>query len=419
MIDGQTKDFDLGFVRQNFPAFEEPSLDGVRFFENAGGSYACAQVVDRLTRFYRETKVQPYGPGGASMAAGELMDAAYERFARALGVDPDEIVFGPSTTQNVYVLAQAFGETTKAGDAIIVSNQDHEANIGAWRRLEETQGVEVREWTADSETGLLDLAALDRLLDDQVRLVAVTQCSNIVGAPNPIPEIAERVHAAGALLVADGVSYAPHGLPDVPALGADVYMFSLYKVYGPHQGVMVVRPGAMAALPNQSHWFNDASPRKRLAPAGPDHAQIAAANGVIDYLLALHDHHFERGYGADETRVIERMQRIHALIRTRETELLAPLLAFLKDRDDVRVLGPTDPEQRAPTVALAPRRGAADVARALASRGIHAGASDFYAPRIISHLGCDPEAGVLRLSFVHYTSAEDVAALCEALDAAL
>ena len=127
---------DIDWVRAQFPAFSQPSLQGQAFFENAGGSYTCKQVIDRLFRFYTERKVQPYAPYETSRLGGEEMDEARSRLAAMLGVDTDELSFGPSTTQNTYVLAQAFRQHLGEGDAIVVTNQDHEANSGPggdWR----------------------------------------------------------------------------------------------------------------------------------------------------------------------------------------------------------------------------------------------------------------------------------------------
>ncbi|MCI5094928.1 MAG: aminotransferase class V-fold PLP-dependent enzyme, partial [Rhodobacteraceae bacterium] len=151
---------DIEFVRAQFPAFSEPSLQGQAFFENAGGSYTCKQVIDRLTRFYTQRKVQPYAPYEASRLGGAEMDEARERMAALMGVATDELSFGPSTTQNTYVLAQAFRQMLSPGEAIIVTNQDHEANTGPWRRLVEA-GIEVREWKLDPQSGRLELAALE------------------------------------------------------------------------------------------------------------------------------------------------------------------------------------------------------------------------------------------------------------------
>lgn len=397
---------DTDFVRSQFPAFSEPSLAGQAFFENAGGSYPCQQVVDRLTRFYRTRKVQPYGPFTASSEGGAEMDEARNGLANLLGVDPQEVSFGPSTTQNTYVLAQAFAEWMTPGEAIIVTNQDHEANSGPWRKLE-ARGIKVREWRMDPQTGHLDIAALEDLLDEKVRLVCFPHCSNVVGEINPVVEITALAHAAGAFVCVDGVSYVPHGFPDVGNLGADIYLFSAYKTYGPHQGIMIIREALGALLPNQGHYFNASTLSKRFTPAGPDHAQVAACAGMVDYVAALSAHH---GVAAPD---------VARMMRAQEISLLQPLMAALEGRNDLRVLGPSDAETRAPTVALDLGRPAAPVAAALAEHGIMAGGGDFYAVRALEAMGINPDVGVLRLSFTHYTSPQEVEALISALDAVM
>ncbi|ETX26771.1 aminotransferase class V-fold PLP-dependent enzyme [Roseivivax isoporae] len=397
---------DIDWVRAQFPAFASEALAGQLHFENAGGSYACRPVIDRLTRFYTERKVQPYGAADPSRLAGEEMDEARTRLAALMGVARDEVSFGPSTTQNTYVLAQAFREHLSDGDAIVVTEQDHEANSGPWRRLADA-GIEVREWRIDPATGHLDREALAALLGDgRVRLVCFPHCSNVVAEINPVAEIVAQVHAADAVACVDGVSYAPHGLPDVAALGADIYLFSAYKTYGPHQGIMVIRRALGEALPNQAHFFNAGSLYKRFTPAGPDHAQIAASAGIADYLEAMADRH---GIAPADT---------HDLMRAHEIRLLQPLLDAVTGRNGVRLLGPADGATRAPTVALdvPDPQGAA---RALAARGINAGASDFYAVRPLKAMGIDPARGVLRLSFVHYTSEDEVRTLVSALEDAI
>jgi len=402
---------DIEFVRAQFPAFAQPALAGQAFFENAGGSYTCRQVADRLARFYRERKVQPYAPYPASRIAGEEMDEARARLAAMMGVATDEVSFGPSTTANTFVLANAVRQWLRGqGAAIVVTDQDHEANTGPWRRLAD-EGIEVRVWPIDPDTGHLDPARLATLLDDKVRLVCFPHCSNVVGEINDVAAIARMVHDAGAYACVDGVSYAPHGLPDVAALGADIYLFSAYKTYGPHQGVMVVRRDLGQALPNQGHHFNGDVLYKRFTPAGPDHAQVAAAAGMADYIDALHERHFAPGAGP-----AERAARVHDLMRAREVALLQPLLDFLSARNDLRLLGPRRAEGRAPTVAVELDRPGEGVAAELAPHGIMAGGGDFYAVRPLQAMGIDPAKGVLRLSFVHYTSQAEVDRLIRALD---
>ncbi|MCE6959065.1 aminotransferase class V-fold PLP-dependent enzyme [Cereibacter sphaeroides] len=406
---------DIDFVRSCFPALSEPSLAGQAFFENAGGSYTCRAVIDRLFRFYHQRKVQPYAPYAASHAAGAEMDEARARLAAMMGVEADELSFGPSTSANTFVLAQAVrGWLRSAGGAIVVTDQDHEANSGVWRRLA-ADGVEVREWKIDPETGHLDPAGLKPLLEDgRVRLVCFPHCSNVVAEINPVAEICATVRAAGAFSCVDGVSYAPHGLPDMAALGADVYLFSAYKTYGPHQGIMLMRRELGELLPEQGHWFNAGTLYKRFTPAGPDHAQVAACAGIADYIDELHAHH-----ARTEATPAERAREVHRLMREHEIRLLRPLLDQLASRNDIRLIGPRQAERRAPTVAIALDRPVAPVAAALAAQGIMASSGDFYAVRPLEAMGVDLAQGVLRVSFVHYTSEAEIAQLMLALDEVL
>jgi len=331
-----------------------------------------------------------------------------------LGVEQDELSFGPSTTQNTYVLSQAFAQMMSSGEAIIVTNQDHEANTGPWRRLAE-RGIEVREWQIDPDTGLLNPDDLENLLDEKVRLVCFPHCSNVIGHINPVVEITALAHAAGAFVCVDGVSYAPHGFADVGALGADIYLFSAYKTYGPHQGLMVIRRALGELLPNQGHYFNADTLYKRFTPAGPDHAQIAACAGMADYIDALYAHHF-----SEDATPAAKGAAVHDLMRDHETGLLGQVMAALGPRNSLRVLGPQDAALRAPTVAVALDRAAGPVAAELAKHGVMAGGGDFYAVRALSALGIDPQnQGVLRLSFTHYTSQGEIDQLLEALEQVL
>jgi selenocysteine lyase/cysteine desulfurase len=407
------KPIDIGFVQNQFPAFSEKYLAGVSHFDNAGGSYACGPVIEWLSRYYIQTKVQPYGVHPVSRRAGEEMDSAQRRLAEYLGVDAEEVHLGPSTSQNTYVLAQAVLKRLRGGDEIIVTNQDHEANSGVWRRLAEN-GIVIREWRINPETGSLNPNDLDILLTARTKVVAFPHCSNILGEINPVAEICARVHRTSAITVVDGVSYAPHGLPDVAQLGSDIYLFSLYKVFGPHLGAIAIRGNVMEWLGNQGHYFNSPNRNKWFVPAGPDHAQIAATNGVADYFDALHRHHCP---DADNT---TKAADVRALLRSAELKNLTLLLEFCRSERRIRLIGPSDAAQRAPTVSVhtltaSPR----EIATRLADHGIIAGAGHFYAVRPLEALGLDPGVGVLRLSFVHYTSQAEISHLLTTLDRVL
>ena len=405
---------DSNFIRSQFPAFSEPSLQGWAYFENAGGSYTCRQVIDRLFNFYTKTKLQAGNANPASQAAGVAMAESYVRMAGYLNVGEDEVHLGPSTSQNTYVLAQAMRGMWQEGDEIVVSNQDHEGNAGVWRRLALT-GIVVKEWSVDPETGRLNPDDLDELLTDKTRLLAFPHCSNVVAHVNSVAEIAAKGKAAGAIVLTDGVAYAPHGLPDVAALGVDIYLFSLYKTWGPHQGLMTVKRELIDYLQNQGHYFNDGSLRKMLVPAGPDHAQVAATAGIAAYLDAVYAHHFTEG-----AEPAERGRRLHDLFQMREKELLSPLLGWLRSRDDVRIVGPDDPELRAPTVAIIPRKKEiSEMLPVLAKHKLMVSSGDFYGVRPLLGMNIPLDPGVLRFSFVHYTTEEEIEQLIGGLKAAL
>lgn len=405
--------YDVDTARRHFPIFDSPGP--VRFFENAGGSFPCQETLSTLNDFYLHTKVQPYGPFRISEQAGEAMDHSYVRWAQALRVHVNEVIFGPSTSMNAYVLAHALQGLMGKGDEVIVTNQDHEANTGAIRRVALEVGATVREWQVDRQSGELDPTRFFDLLASNTKLVVFPHCSNIVGAENPVADLCRAARNVGAFTVVDGVSFAPHTLPDISKLGADAYLFSLYKTFSVHQGLMVLREPLASQLPNQGHYFNNDDPRKRLAPAGPDHAQVAAAAGVLDFVSHMSpDPHADLGTACE---LVGQAWRFH------EASLVTQVLDWIATRPDIRLIGPWEMPgnlHRAPTISICVEgRPSSQIAHALAERGIMAGSGDFYARRLLEALGIDPTDGVLRLSMVHYTSEDDVGAALEALDSVL
>jgi cysteine desulfurase family protein (TIGR01976 family) len=406
---------DLEFVRRQFPAFTDPATARWAHLENAGGSYAAGAVVDLLTSLFTTAKVQPGWDFAPSVRATEAMARARPAMAATLNAGPDEIHFGPSTSQNTYVLAHAMRPMWVEGDEIVVTEQDHEANSGVWRRLADT-GIVVREWKVDPDSGLLDPGDLDGLVNERTRLVAMTHASNVAASVNPVRSVADRVHAVGGMLVVDGVSYAPHGGVDVEALDCDVYLYSAYKTFGPHLGMMYVRRALLPQLAHQGHYFNESHLETRLTPAGPDHALIGASAGIADYYDLLHAHHFGEDTEAD---AVARIRAVSGLFAEQEASLMAPLLALLDDRDGVRVVGSTaaDPMVRAPTIAFSSaKHSSAAIYDALIAAEVSCGHGHFYAHRLVTALGLDPDDGVVRLSMVHYNTDEEVARALAVLD---
>ncbi len=405
---------DTAFVRSQFPAFQEEGTRDWIFFENAGGSYVPLQVIDRLKRFFIEHKVQPYASYALSRTAGEEMDESYRAIAELLNADADQITIGPSTTMNFYVLAQGLRALLHPGDEIVVTNQDHEANVGCWRRLSE-HGVMMKEWRVGKADGELDIVELEDLVSDRTRIICFTLCSNLVGTHNDVAAVSEIAKQVGALVIADGVSYAPHTIPDLPAMGIDFYAYSTYKTFGPHQGVLWGSAEALKKVEGQSHWFNEENARARLNPTGPQHAQVAALAGITEYFDALHQHHFGTRTGT----LHDRAKAVFQLVAQHETALANILLDFLKDKPDIRLLGQAyaEPGKRASTIAFHARAmPSAVIAERLAAHGIGVGSGDFYARRCVEVLGMDPEDGVVRVSMVHYNTEAEVNRLVAALD---
>ena len=402
---------DLPFVRSHFPAFTEASIRDWSFFENAGGSYPCIQVIDKLTNFYLKNKVQPNYPYPLSSYAGELMEESYKRMAAYLNVKPSEIHFGPSTTQNVYVLANALRPMWKEGDEIILSCQDHEANSGAWRNLEKT-GIKILEWHVDQNSGLLDIKDLEELLSPRTRMIAYPHCSNIIGYINPVKTISELAHSHGAITVVDGVGLAPHGFPDLKDLGADIYLFSTYKTFGPHLGVMYVDGKLVRNMENQSHFFKKGISRSMITPAGPDHAQIAAVSGILEYFDILYDHHFN-----EDALPEARNKKLNKLFQDHEVKLMEPLFDYLKSRDDLKVVGSTTTDDRTPIISILPlKEDLRKLYSSLTDHKLMLGMGHFYAVRPLMDMGIALDPGVLRISFIHYTSMEDIQKLIYALE---
>ena len=407
---------DLDFVRAQFPSFSHPETGQWAHLENAGGSYCPRQVVDLIADLFAHGKCQPEWGFGPSVVATEAMARSRSVMAELFGAGEDEIHFGPSTSQNTYVLAKAMRPMWNDGDEVIVTNQDHEANGGAWRRLVET-GIVVKEWRVDPGTGLLDPADLDALITERTRLLAVTHASNIAATINPVRELADRLHAVGGHIVVDGVSYAPHGLPDVQALDCDVYLYSTYKTYGPHIGLMYTRRSLLEQLHNESHYFKDGHPEAYLTPAGPDHAAIGAVAGVVDYYDALIAHH-----GIDGPDRRSRTATLFDAFGAHEEATIAPLVDLLLANDAVRLVGAAtaDHSMRAPTISFhVPGRTSASIYDALIAAHVSCGHGNFYAHRLMEAMGLDIDDGVVRLSAVHYNTADDVARACSVLEATL
>lgn len=403
---------DLDYVRKQFPGL----AGGYAFMDNAGGSLVLQAVADRVADYLLNSSVQLGASYPPSVAAGErVMQARRSVMQLINAAHPDEVIMGGSTTHLLQILCRAIAPSLAPGDEIIVTNCDHEANIGPWVRLCEDRGATLRVWQVDPDSLELELDDLQALLGDKTRYVAVTHASNILGSINPVAEIARRVHAVGAKLCVDAVAYAPHRLVDVQASGADFYVYSFYKTFGPHFAVLWGRRDLLLEFPSLNHFFigQEVVPYK-LQPGNVNYELSYGCIGITDYLLDIAT---QLGAQGSER---QRMQAAFDAFEVQEDALAERLLAFLRQRAGVRVLGKTSTPGRVPTISFIVEgvRSEAVVLQVDEHRiGIRFG--DFYARRLIEALGLAPQGGVVRVSLAHYNTLEEIDRLTRALDQAI
>ncbi len=388
---------DIDFVRSQFPGL---STDDV-FLDNAGGSMTLQRVADRVRDYLLHTDVQLGATYGTSVRASERYRQARERLATFIGASrAEEVVFGPSSTILLKFLAYAIGATLAPDDEIVVTRIDHEANIGCWVRLESVFGLKVRFWEPNAESGDLDLADLEPLMNGRTKLVCFTHVSNILGTLHDVAEITRVVHEHGAEVCVDGVAFAPHRQLDVQAWDVDYYVFSLYKVYGPHHAILYGKYNALAAIDSVNHYFveRDRVPGK-LEPGNANYELSWGAAGIVDYFDELGPH----GWSA---------------IAEHEQQLAEPLLAYLRGQPHVRIIGqPTaNHAVRVPTISFVPSTmRPPELVERMDKTGIGIRFGHFYAARLIDQLGLG-EDGVVRVSAVHYNTVAEIERLITALD---
>ena len=396
---------DPDVVRKAFPALETPWA----LFDNAGGSVPAGAVVRRVAEYMSTIQVQTGASYGLSVAAGEAIAAGRRTAARLVGAGEDEVVLGPSSTALARRLAEALRPTWSEGDRVIVTDLDHETNIGPWRALE-ASGIEVVEWRMRPETAALHVEDLEPLLTDRTRLVAFTHCANVVGVVHDVPAITARIREAGALSCVDGVAFAPHRRVDVGALGCDFYLASLYKVFGPHVGMMYGRRDALLASRNVNHFFvpEDEVPYKH-EPGGVTHELVAGLVGIEEYVSDV-----ARSVGGEG----DPFDVAFAAFEETERALAAPLLDLLEASPRVRVLGgDVDRTRRVPTVAFTTEgRHASEIPAALDEHHIATRWGHFYAHRAMTSLGLHDAGGITRISMLHYNTPAEVARLVDALE---
>lgn len=411
----QQRAFDVAWCREQFPALSR-SLDGrlVVYFDGPAGSQVPRRVVDAVSDYLLRTNANHGGVFPTSRESDAILQAAHQALADLLGSDdPDTVVFGPNMTGLTFALSRALGRTWRPGDEIVVTRQDHDANVSPWVLAARDAGAIVHHVGIQAEDCSLDMDDLAQKLSPQTRLVAVSGASNAAGNINPVAEIVRLAHQVGGLVFLDAVHLAPHGLLDVRAWDCDFLACSAYKFFGPHVGVLWGRRELLTSL---SAYKVRPAPDElpgRWMTGTQNHEGIAGTLAAVEYLADLGRH-----LVPDAASCRAAIEAAFAGITAYERGLVGQLLAGLAELPGVKVWGITDPNrlaERVPTVAITHRRlRPRELALRLAERGIFVWHGNFYALPLTETLGLEPD-GVVRIGLLHYNTQEEVERLLATL----
>ncbi len=373
-------------IRARFSALQRP----LAFFDGPGGTQVPDSVIDAIAGYLRSSNANTGGPYVTSYATGELSARAHDAAAGFLGATTAEVLFGANMTTLNFALSRAASRDWAAGDEIVCTKLDHDANVSPWLELARDRDLRVKFAEVDDECRL-DLDHLQSLLTDRTRVVAFPWAANAVGTVTPVGAVAALAHGAGALAWVDAVHYGPHGPIDVKAVGADVLLCSPYKFYGPHLGVAFGRRELLESWrPYKVRPAPDLPVGESFETGTPAFELLAGFVAAVDYLA-------EVGW---------------EFVHEQEHALGQQFLDGLPE--DWRLYGAPTMEGRVPTFAirsesLTPR----SAAEALGERGFAVWDGNYYAVEIMKRLGLDD--GAVRVGIVHYNTADEVARLLEAL----
>ncbi len=379
-------------LRHRFPAITEGLHREWARFDGPAGTQVVDSAIEATAAWQRSgNNANSHGAFAAAEACDALFERVQQTVGRLLNVDPGGIMFGPSTTANVFSITRAIGHDLQAGDEIICTTLDHDSNVSPWLLIAEDAGATVKFAEFDVTTGRLRPDAVSRLLTDRTRWVAVTGASNAIGTMPDVAAITADAHDAGAHVVVDGVHLTPHAPVDVTAIGCDIYSTSSYKWYGPHAAATWVRPELLDRLHAYKVRPAPATGPGRFMLGTPSYEALAAIDAAASFLL-------DTGMEA---------------IRAHESILFARLLHGLLSDDRVTVYGPHDLTDRAPTLAFnVAGHDAAAVAHRLAAEQIAVWDGDYYAIEAMASLGID---SAVRAGIALYVTDDDVDRLLDAV----
>jgi cysteine desulfurase family protein (TIGR01976 family) len=406
----------LAEIRDRFPSLT--SAQPWALLENAGGSQVPGEVIDAVAAYYRNDYVQLGAGYPMSDRATATVDAAHASVLRTVnGEGRGSVILGASTTQLCHLIANCYADTIRPGDEIVLAESGHEANIGPWLRLERA-GATIRWWRVDRDAEECTIDTLDAALSERTRLVAFPHVSNLLGGILDVAEVTRRAHRVGARVFVDGVAFAPHRVMDVAAWDVDWYVYSTYKVYGPHMGALYGRADAIGELRGPNHFF---IPKDRIPYVfelgGSSHEGCAAIRALDGYLAFLAG---DARTGAEVSR--STVARAFGRMAELEVPLQARMVEGLASLPGVRLVGraPADIGSRVPTVSFRhDRLRAAELVAAAHAGQVAIRSGNMYAYRLCEALGIDPAEGVVRASAVHYNTIAEVDRLIDRIGGAI
>ena len=396
-------------IRARFPALSRVYAgERVAYFDGPGGTQVPLEVVDAMTEYLFEHNANTHWRYPSSIETDEMLASARTAMADFVGGAPDEIAFGANMTTLTFHIARALGRTFTAGDEIVVTELDHQANVAPWVEAAREHTLSVRVAPMRPHDGTLDLDALAALIGPRTRVVAVGAASNALGTITDVASIAALARAVGAITFCDAVQYAPHVLVDVRALGCDFLACSAYKFYGPHVGFVWGRRDLLSSLDAPKLVPAPDTAPERLETGTLNHEGIAGAAAAVEFLVSL-----SRVNGTRRRRLQATYDEIHA----RGRALFARAWKELSAIPGLRLYGPGPDKPRTPTLCFSLDSVESEaVVRQLADRAVFATHGDFYASTVVERLG-HARDGLVRAGCACYTSDVDIDRLVDGVRA--
>jgi cysteine desulfurase family protein (TIGR01976 family) len=396
--------FDVAKVRAGYPAL----ADGYAYLDGAAGTQMPEPVIDAIAGAYRAGLGNSGGAFPASRRSDVITGECRRAVADLTGGVPDGVILGPNMTTLTYRLAGTLAAKWGAGDEIVVTRLDHDANVRPWVQAATAAGATVRWAEVRLPEGDLEVAQIAGLVSERTRLVAVSAASNLIGTRPDMPAITALARAAGALSYVDGVHATAHGPVDVRALGADFYATSAYKWSGPHIGTVVADPALLESLaPDKLDPAPDYVP-DRFEQGTLPFADLAGVTAAVEHLASLGGP--APGSATRRERVLSGM----AAAEAHEQALFGVLLGGLDAMEHVTTYGKAARRTATAYFNVAghtPR----EVAEHLAARKVNVWDGDNYAWELAGVLGLRDSGGAIRAGLVHYNDRSDVDRLLAAV----